>query len=80
MKMCPKEIKQMIDLSWDTIQEKYSVMREKVVTWATNAAEKAGGPVAMDVGEVEQEGWDEYPWWGEEEISDVGAVSPNTKC
>ena len=44
-KMCPKEIKHNIELSWDTIREKYSVMREKVVIWATNAAEKEGGPV-----------------------------------
>jgi len=53
MKMCPKEIKHNIELSWDTIDEKYSVMREKVIMWATNAAEKMGEPVAMDVGCVE---------------------------
>ena len=31
MKMCPKEIKHNIELGWDKIDEKYSVMREKVV-------------------------------------------------
>ena len=56
MKMCPNEIKDNIELSWDTIDEKYSMMREKVVMWATNAAEKAGGAVAMDVGTVEKGG------------------------
>ena len=54
MKMCPKEIKHNIELSWDTIDEKYSVMREKVVMWATNAAEKEGGAVLMDVGIVKE--------------------------
>ena len=53
MKMCPKEVKHNIELSWDTIDEKYSVMREQAVMWATNAAEKEGGAVLMDVGIVE---------------------------
>ena len=39
-----------IELSWDTINEKYAVMREKVVMWATNTAEKEEGAVPMDVG------------------------------
>ena len=43
MKMCPKEIKHNIELSCDTIDEKYSVMKEKVVMWATDAAEKETG-------------------------------------
>ena len=50
MKMCPKEIKHNIELNWDTIDEKYSLMIQKVVMWATNAAEKEGGAVPMDVG------------------------------
>ena len=53
MKMCPKEILCNIELSWDTNDEKYSVMREKEVMWVTNAAEKEGGAVLMDVGIVE---------------------------
>jgi len=86
MKMCPKEIKHNIEISWDTIDEKYSVMREKVVMWATNAAEKAGGAVHMDVSGVEdgreaewgQEGVDHEEWsYGAEGID---AVYPTTKC
>ena len=57
MKMCPKEIRKMIDLSWDSIDEKYNVMRDKVMTWAVNKAEE-GGPVPMDAGDVvPEEGW-----------------------
>ena len=56
MKMCPKEIKKMIEYSWDAIGEKYIVMREKVMTWAGGEAEEAG-PVPMEVGWLEDEGW-----------------------
>ena len=82
MRMCPKEIKHNIELSWDAIDEKYSVMREKVVMWATNAAEKAGGAVAMDVGGVnagygEEEAWEEGGGWDHE---GVDAVFPTTRC
>ena len=66
MKMCPKEIKHNIELSWDTIDEKYSVMREKVVMWATNAAEEEGGTVGIVEGggyeEDEGEECHEYEW------------------
>ena len=80
MKMCPKEIKHNIELGWDKIDEKYSVMREKVVMWATNAAEKEGGAVLMDVGIVEGGGCEEYE--GEEcrENEWVDAVHPTTRC
>ena len=76
MKMCPKEIKHNIELSWDTIDEKYSVMRER----ATNAAEKEGGAVLMDVGIVEGGGCEEDE--GEEchEYEWVDAVYPTTRC
>ena len=81
MKMCPKEIKHMLEISWDTIQERYEVMKEKVIVWATNAAEKVGGPVPMEVDAV-VEGWDGEEW-GEEWYDceeQVGAVYPNTVC
>ena len=82
MRMCPKEIKHNIELSWDAIDEKYSVMREKVIMWATNAAEKAGGAVAMDVGGIEaghgeEEGWEEG---GGLDYEGVDAVYPTTRC
>ena len=66
-----------IELSWDTIEEKYSVTREKVVMWATNAAEEEGGAVLMDMcivegvgGEEDQEKCHEY--------ERVDAVHPTT--
>ena len=71
----------MIDISWDTIQERYEVMKEKVVVWATNAAEKQGGAVPMEIGGIDG-GWEDGNW--EEEWYDcedeVGAVYPNTRC
>ena len=41
MRMCPKEIKHNIELSWDTIDEKYSAMREKVIMWAGDGWQQA---------------------------------------
>ena len=61
MKMCPKEIKKMIDLSWDTIDEKFTVMRDKMMTWAMNKAEEIGGAVSMDVGGVDGD-WNDDGW------------------
>ena len=80
MKMCPKEIKHNMEVSWDTIDEKYYVMREKVVMWATNAAEMEGGAVLMDVGIVEGVGGEEDE--GEEchEYEWVDVVCPTTRC
>ena len=80
MKMCPKEIKHNIELCWDTIDEKYSVMRDKVVMWATNAAEKEGGAVLMDVGIVEGGGCEEYEGNECHEYEWVDAVYPTTRC
>ena len=80
MKMCPKEIKHNIELSWDTIDEKYSVTREKVVMWATNAAEKEGGAVAMDVGIVEGGGGEDDEWEEGHESDWVDAVFATTRC
>jgi len=81
MKMCPKEIKSMIDINWDTIQERYEVMREKVVVWATNALEKQGGAVPMDTGGVDGD-WDGGGWEEEwqEGKDEVAPVYPNTRC
>jgi hypothetical protein len=79
MKMCPKEIKKMIDLSWDAIDEKYTVMRDKVMTWAMNKAEEMGGPVPMDVGGVDGE-WDDDGWDEGGEAEAVDAVYPTTRC
>ena len=50
--LCPKEIKELLDLQWDEIGEDYLKMRGKVVAWATNRAEKKSGPVPMEIGRV----------------------------
>ena len=50
--LCPKEIKEILDLQWDEIGEDYQKMRGKVVAWATNRAEKKNGPVPMEIGQV----------------------------
>ena len=41
--LCPKEIKEVLDVHWDEIGEDYEKMKAKVVAWATNRAEKKGG-------------------------------------
>ena len=73
----------MTEFSWDTMEEKYSKMREKVMTWAVNKAEDTGGPVPMEVGWLEEEGDgdEEADWWGCEVCYDggeIGAVHPTT--
>ena len=76
----PKGDKQMVDLQIDTMQEKYDPMKEKIITWATNACEKSGGPVVMDIGEIGEEFWD--PWEDEWQDCEEGvmAISPDTQC
>ena len=68
-----KEIKKIIYLSWDTIDEKYMVMTEKIMTWAMNKAEEMGGPVAMDLGGVDGE-WDEDGWKESGQVEAMDAV------
>ncbi len=70
-------------MNWDAIDEKYDVMRDKVMTWAINKAEDGGGPVPMDVGGIAaQSSWGGEEGWGEEEEEDIeiDAVYPTTRC
>ena len=89
--LCPKEIKELLDLQWDEIGEDYQKMKGKVVAWATNRAEKKSGPVPMEIGRVmtnqergdlyEDQLWQQYwqdEWYGEE--NDIDAISPSTQC
>ncbi len=55
LKLCPKEIQDMVELRWDEVGEKYETLKDRVVGWATTRTEKKGGPVPMDVDEVEEE-------------------------
>ena len=50
--LCPKKIKEVLDVHWGEIGEDYQKMKGKVVAWATNRADKKGGPVPMDIGQV----------------------------
>ena len=53
LKLCPKEIQDMVELRWDEIGEEYQVLRERVIGWATTKTEKRGGAVPMDVDGVD---------------------------
>ena len=55
LKLCPKEIQDILELRWDEVGEKYETLKDRVVGWATTRTEKKGGPVPMDVDEVEEE-------------------------
>ena len=83
LKLCPKEIQDMVELRWDEIS-KFEVLKERVIGWANTKAER-GGPVPMDVGWLEEEGGggEEADWRGCEVCYDggeIGAVYPTTKC
>ena len=85
--LCPKEIKDVLDVYWDEIGEDYEKMKAKVVAWATNRAEKKGGAVPMEIGMAEEDTWEQYwreedEWWFEEGPTQapINAVSPNTQC
>jgi hypothetical protein len=75
LKLCPKEIQDMVELRWDEVGEKYETLKDRVVGWATTRTEKKGGPVAIDVDEVEEKDEDDE-WWDEF----AAAVYPTTKC
>ena len=81
LKLCPKEIQDMVDLRWDEVGEKYEVLKDRVIGWATTKAEgKGGGAVPMDVDGLEEggDGWDDE--WGDDGGGTIGAVYPTTKC
>ena len=81
LKPCPKEIPDTVDLRWDEVGEKYEVLKDRVIAWATTKAEsKGGGAVPMDVDGLEEggDGWDDE--WGDDGGGTIGAVYPATKC
>ena len=76
LKLCPKEIADMVDLRWDEIGEEYGKLKDRVIGWATTKAEKKGGPTPMEIDGVDgKEREDEEEWWG-----DIDAVYPTTRC
>ena len=54
LKLCPKEIQDMVELRWDDIGEEYDKLKDRVVGWATTRAEKKGGAVPMEVGAIDK--------------------------
>ena len=64
--LCPKEIKEVLDVHWDEIGEDYEKMKAKVVAWATNRAKKKGGPVPMKIGQVTADDGFDRQYWEEE--------------
>ena len=62
--LCPKEIRDVLDVRWDEIGEDFTKMKAKIIAWATNRAEKKGGAVPMDIGaamEMEEEAaWEQH--------------------
>ena len=87
--LCPKEIRDVLDVQWDEIGEDFTKMKAKIIAWATNRAEKKGGAVPMDIGaamEMEEEAaWEQYwseedEWWFDEGPGAVNAVHPSTQC
>ena len=83
LKLCPKEIQDMVELRWDEIGEEYQVLRERVIGWATTKAEKKGGAVPMDVDGVDGSGDGDGGWpadWGDEDGGAIDAVYPTTRC
>jgi hypothetical protein len=76
LKLCPKEIQDMVELRWDEIGEEYERLKDRVIGWATTKAEKRCGPVPMEVDNVDGIGEEGEEWWDE----GVGAVYPTTRC
>ena len=79
LKLCPKEIQDMVELRWDEIGEEYEKLRDRVIGWATTRAEKKGGPVPMDVDGVDK-GNEKDEENEEEEYWDTNAVTASTQC
>ena len=79
LKLCPKEIQDMVELRWDEIGEEYEKLRDRVIGWATTRAEKKGGPVPMDVDGVDK-GGEKDEENDEDEYWDTNAVTASTQC
>ena len=84
LKLCPKEIQEMVELMWDEIGEEYRALKDWMIGWANTKVEK-GGPVSREVGWLEDEGGgDGEADWRGCEVCDggggIGAVYPNTRC
>ena len=50
LKLCPKEIQEMVELRWDEVGEKYETLKDRVIGWATTRTEKKRGSSAHGFG------------------------------
>ena len=74
LEVCPKEVKEMMLVRLDELKD-FKALKEKVIVWVTNKLEQGGGPVPMDIGEVD----DNYDNHDYNDDYTVDAVS-NGKC
>ena len=87
LKICPDDIVAMVENRWDELGENYEVMKERIITWGNQKADKkmdrGGGAVPMDVDEIEAQ---QEEWWlegmegGGGGYGEIGAVYANTRC
>ena len=77
VEMMPTEIKDIVFMTTEDVNQNYDRLKEKIFAWAANKT-TAGEPVPMDIGRVgccEGEGCEEYY-----DDVDVGAVGENVSC
>ena len=80
LEMCPNEVKEQVYLRVDEIGEDYETLKAKVVGWIANKVEQERcGPVAMDVGRVDEkpkQDDENEEFEGYDEVDAIG----NLKC
>ena len=64
LEICPKGVKDAIELRLDEIGEDYSKMRAKVMAFVDNRVEGSGGAVPMEIDEVRSGSEEVGSWWG----------------
>ena len=52
LQLCPSEIRERAMNQIDDMEENYDRLKEKVIMWGTNQAERNTGPIPMDIGAV----------------------------
>ena len=67
LEICPRGVREAMELQLDVIGESYEVMKTKVIAYVTNRVEGGGGAVPMEVDGVLTEGGDGGMWWGGEQ-------------
>ena len=73
LEICPRGVREAMEMSLDDIGENYELMTSKVIAYVTNRVEGGAGPVPMDVDEVWAGKGECGAWWGgsREEVQEV---------